>query len=360
VESEENNFWVPIDPRDARELGAMLLREDVFTASFPATTEEVYDPCTYLLQKQRFDVETRLLVDRNVVTRWMAISRGQEVQKEHRLAAAALAFAQCSKISVEPNISLYEFARTQGSVAAHEELLLFRRADEVHPGFWAEVALARSDTVPLPVSQPLGPNDLVVDFEMGLRRWNRNYILALQIARLELDAGEAESKMRQLLQWMYDEFLLGGPAIILGAMYLAPGARRRGLFKCLRSPDRSKAVHGIRNAAWDITLVSEFLRATEEQTGAEQLNLLVSFDKAVHRIARGALEGMNPRAKTPLLVKLWGERAGLDLAQEVERLYATANAPDRQLNRPAPADFIDSLIKSGEERILDWSPTDDV
>src|SRR5690606_15018166 len=156
------------------------------------------------------------------------------------------------------------------------------------------------------------------------------------------------------IRWMYDDFLLGGPAIMLSALLLAPGGKRARLFKNLRSKDRAKALQGVRNATWDLTLVSQFLSTIEAQETEGGLCVLVSFDKAVHRIARGVLGALRTAEETSPFITLWGEKAGQRIAEAVESAYRDHAASHRQLNRPAPENFVDELIERGEAAVLGW------
>jgi hypothetical protein len=288
--------------------------------------------------------------------------RGANPTADHRLAAAVLAFAQCAEIDVEPNIALYELAFTQGQDAAVDELLAFRLADHVHPGYWAEIALDRADAISeLPDGVPIRETDLTIDFTMKLRRWRRNYILALKIAELELRGGNSVDRMLEMLSWMYGDFLLGGPALALAAHYLAPNSSRKRLLKGLKSPNRERAIAGIRNAAWDLTLISEWAIRVEKQPNEARLVLLASFDQGVHRLARSVVDvdgtaiEVGERLRVNL-ISLWGDEAGTRLADAVSDCYASLENPDRQVNRQPPTDFIDRCIADGEAGVRAWRP----
>lgn len=358
--AEVFSYWVPIDPADLRALAETLRNRDVFTPTFSAPDVDHYDPAVYRDQSARFGTSTALLVDRNVFSRWIDIVRGVSPSADHRSAAAVLAFAQCAEIDVEPNIALYELAFTQGQDAAVDELVSFRLADHVHPGYWAEIALDRADVLGvLPDGVSLRETDLTIDFTMKLRRWRRNYVLALKIAELELRGGNSVDRLLEMLSWMYRDFLLGGPALALAAHYLAPNSSRKRLLKGLKSPDRERAIAGIRNAAWDLTLISEWAIRVGKQTSEARLVLLASFDQGLHRLARSVVdvEGASINIDERLrenLVSLWGEQAGKRLADAVSDCYASLENPDRQVNREPPADFIDGCIAHGEGLVRGW------
>lgn len=74
------------------------------------------------------------------------------------------------------------------------------------------------------------------------------------------------------------------PALILGIYYLTPKAQRSGLLKNLRSHRREKAL-GIRNAAWDITFLSEWILPISRQNSENTLTILCSLDRNLIRLA---------------------------------------------------------------------------
>ena len=281
------HYWLPIDPGDLPRVAELLRGADVFTPTFAAPEVDLYDPTVYRRELVHHATTTELRIDRNVLTRVLGLLDGSSPTEQHRLAAGILAFAQCAKIQVEPNLALYEVAHLQGHDAAVAELSAFRVADDVHPGWWADIALGREDH---PGDRPAdvrpGRHDHVVDSSMPLRRWRRNYVLCLKLAELELRGGNALQRFREFLQWSYDDFILGGPSIALAARVLAPNAPRGGLLKRIRADDRERALAGVRNAAWDLTIVSEWITDAESQPERRQLALLTSFDADVHWIAR--------------------------------------------------------------------------
>jgi len=356
------SYWVPIDPGDLRIIAAALREGDVFTPTFSTPDVDLYDPVVYRDQAARFDRSTALLVDRNVLTRWIDVVRGAYPSANHRLAAAVLAFAQCAEIDIEPNIALYELAFTQGQDAATHELMAFRLADHVHPGYWAEVALDRADAIgDLPEGFPERESDLAFDFTMRLRRWRRNYILALKIAELELRGGSAVDRLLELLSWMYKDFLLGGPALALAVHYLAPNSSRKRQLKGLKSRDRERAIAGVRNAAWDLTLISEWVHRVAQQESDARLVLLTSFDRGLHRLARSVVdvEGTSVDVEDRLranLMDLWGDEAGRRLLYAVSDCYGSLENPDRQVHRQPAPDFIDMWTAQGEAAVREWRP----
>lgn len=357
---ESRRFWVPVDPDLLRTAASSLRDAAVLTPSFDAEGINYYDPTIYLHARSVEGTGTTLLCDRNVFTRWIALVRGETPTREHRVAAAVMAFALCAQIDIEPAMALHECAAEYGNALARDELLLFRVGLGVHPGYWLDIALGVDEALGEPEEVHFLHDDATSDLALPLKRWRRNYVMALKLAELELEGGSAKARMQSYLEWMYTEFMLGGPAIALGALYLAPNASRRRLLKGLRSADREKAIAGIRNAAWDLSLVSHWLLGVAGQTESNELTILASFDRAVHTLARTVAEvdgGGNPM--TMCFCSLWGAAAGKHLAEMVEALYASRDSGQRRFNRPRDPDYVDHAIRTGELRIREWSATPD-
>lgn len=354
----------PLDPMMLGRIELLLQRQDPITPSFiPRSNAEVYRALTYRVEAAERSTKTVLLADRNLVTRWIGVVRGDALTPHHRTAAAVIVFAQCAAIEIEPNIALYEAAARAGSAAANEELAALRLADDLDSAAWASIACGETHAVHQLV-QPANSrsNESAVDFKVPLRRWRRNYVLALKAAELQLHGGKSAVLMARLLRWMHDEFLIGGPAVALAAHYFAPNANRKGLLKGLYSDDRKRALDGVRNAAWDLTLVGEWLARVGGQEARNELTLLASLDRHVHAIAR-LVTNASPDAESNVtgsdgvFVQLWGYRDGAKLGRMLDDLRAGADDPSRQVHRPVDPQFIDRLIEEGEERVRSWSGT---
>jgi hypothetical protein len=117
----------------------------------------------------------------------------------------------------------------------------------------------------------------------------------------------------------------------------------------------------VQNAAWDLSLLSEWIRRIQEQEEQNVLTLLCSFDKKVNEFAR-RLADSSPVSASPTAVianifeTLWGAPAGRRLTALVESYLSRANNPNRQINQPDEAGLIDDLISTGETLLRDWKP----
>ncbi len=138
--------------------------------------------------------------------------------------------------------------------------------------------------------------------------------------------------------------------------YFAPNSSKRGLLKGLRSNDRSKAIQGAKNAAWDITHLSDFVRRVEEGAAHGIRYIFATADKLLGEIAPkllvGSVNGLEPEIQSEMR-GLWGDRDSIKISQKfVELADLAQNHPTRR-NRQLP---IDELISSLEREIHLWTP----
>ncbi|ARS28306.1 hypothetical protein [Sphingomonas sp. KC8] len=139
-------------------------------------------------------------------------------------------------------------------------------------------------------------------------------------------------------------------------MFFSPFAAKAGLFKQLRSPDRQRALTGIRNAAWDVTYLSDLSRRAMTEPYETKRFLLATADRALAEIA-------------PLLFIDAEDMAGFEtaLAARVEPWWRgdaaavarfATDAMAEAESRPPPEgpegvdDYVGYLMGLGEQKIL--------
>ncbi|MCY9815421.1 hypothetical protein [Aeromonas caviae] len=340
------------------DIGDYLQQIDALVPDYPDPDSEVYFVGHYLGVQQLEGINTVLLPDRNVISRMARAAKGEPLDAHGRNAAAILAFAQCLDIEIEPSIAFHEMAFNEGNHSALEELGWFRVADNGNPHEWVAVGLGQLDrihTVGIPSAVEY------MDLAKPLKRWRRNYIVTLKMGELELNRElNAMQKVTALLEWMRDDFILAGPAAILAFLYFAPNSPpRKGLLKSLKSADRQAALAGAKNAAWDITYLSDFARrVTEENEIQQKRYIFTTFDKRLRDLARLVIGENEEMGKDGGLEKSFMRWWSAKDAKKIADLWASCLARTRHQewwaqynNRP---DYVGELIAQGESIILNW------
>jgi hypothetical protein len=118
-----------------------------------------------------------------------------------------------------------------------------------------------------------------------LRLYSFVYPLILKIGLIELEGGPMTQRLVRFLDWAYENWFFSAPVIAFAAICFSP-TTPRGILKHLRSSDRCLALKGLRNSAWDLTYVTEWLERLKSQDRCKCLYVLCSCDKTLRTVAR--------------------------------------------------------------------------
>lgn len=340
---------------DLCQIAEFLKKLDVFTPGYTSPGIGFYHPDGYIYAHHIENIRTVLLPDRNIVSRLAKIAQGELVDIHKQKAAAVLAFAQCLDIEIEPSIAFHELIPSQGNDLVLDELSWFRTADNGDVHEWIKIALGLKDRLPAGLPTPVD----AIDLTLPLRRWRRNYIAVLKIGELELSGKSHIEKILALLDWMYDDFILAGPAAMLACIYFAPNSPpRKNLLKQLRSQDRNKAIDGIKNAAWDVTHLSDFILKINNSLKDTEIKInyiFATLDEGLHTIANLLLENNNCADElATALGKWWPSNDAKKIAQTLYGNYQKARSPDWWTKQENSPNLISKFINNGEKTILTW------
>ncbi|WP_447953227.1 hypothetical protein [Sphingopyxis chilensis] len=349
-----------LDPRfpfdDVEAIGARLMATGALTPGFvpPAAGLLTVQAMLYASRIER--LPTVLLPDRNVVTRMARIARDGVVGREDpptRLALDLMAFCQAMDIDIEPGLAFHELAQVMGDEVANEELRWFRVADTGERAtYWIDLSVGRSDR--LPALAPNAPENLPLSD--APHRWRCNYAAVLTATALELDGALSPvERFGRLLDWMADEFILAGPAAMFCTKFLSPRAPRAGLVKGFRSPDRDRALAGVRNAAWDVTYLSELTRRAQPGSYAKARCIFASADRALTELAPLLLIDVEEasdylHALSERLEPWWGGDAGR-IAGMLMDAIAGVEGRDAPVAPLGVDDYVGFKIAEGERRV---------
>jgi hypothetical protein len=364
IEEEDWNLAFLLPPDfpldDVLKIVDLLAEADVCVPGYFPPAVGMYHPVGHFYERQMEGVETTLIPDRNVASRIAQLAQGITVRDDDqlRIAAALLAFAQCMDMEIEPAIAFHELAHKEGNDTAWCELAWFRAADNVSPVGMIDIALQRRDALTGIDKRPeVGSADLA----KPIKRWRRNYIIALKMAELEQLKVRPVDRVLSLFDWMRRDFIFGGPAALLASVYFAPKSPpKRHVFKNKNSVDREAAIAGVRNAAWDLTHLSDFVRrVNEEGRNGKRRYLFASFDRHLRQMAKlmfkFGTKCSPPDALSGALSEWWtrsdAERIVTSLLDHIEHVRSPEWKP-KTASRP---DFIDELISNGERRVREVS-----
>ena len=344
----------PLD--DVEAIGARLMATGALTPGFVPPAAGLFTVQAMLYAHRIERLPTVLLPDRNVVTRMARIARDGAVGREDpptRLALDLMAFCQAMDIGIEPGLAFHELAQAMGDEVANEELRWFRVADTGERATcWIDLAVGRSDR--LPALAPDAPEDLPLSHPP--HRWRCNYAAMLAATALELDGTLSPmERFGRLLDWMVDEFILAGPAAMFCTKFLSPRAPRAGLVKGFRSPNRDRALAGVRNAAWDVTYLSELTSRAQPGSYAKARCIFVSADRALAELAPLLLidveNASDYRHALAESLEPWWDGDAAAVAGMLLGAIAEVEGRDAPVAPQGVEDYVGLKIAEGERRV---------
>lgn len=336
-------------------LGSEIERSKLFTAGYIAPNVGLTNPAGLIFAKEYEGIDTWILPDRNLVSRIAKIAKLGTVGADQtsRNALVVMSFCKAMDLNFEPSIAYHELAHALGNQDAIDELSWFRGGDNHDTQEWLDLTLGRIPRLST-VTAVTGASPGNLAFP--LHRWKRNYAAVLKIATLELSALSPPEKSLALLDWMENKFVVAGPALMFAQRYFAPNSSKRGLLKGLRSADRTKAIQGAKNAAWDITHLSDFVKRVDEGVDQNIRYIFATADKLLGEIAPklliGNASGMQSEIQSEMR-GLWGERDSIHISGKVVELLELARNHPTRRDRQLP---VDEMISSLEREICLWGP----
>lgn len=355
TEREEERVWIPLNPDDVPTLESLLTEADPFVA-MTLDAENPYRLVDYLHNARHGEFEVRALLDRNLVSRVVGLTSGHSVNHEtaeagtYRLAAACMAFLITADVLIEPGIAMQEFAASDPTTAK-AQIRPWRVADHVHPQAYLDVALGRDRTLDQAARIDAwdlmsGCPDEAPPLETPLRHYRRHYAALAQIASLERTEAEPAEKLRRLIAWSRDVAFFDGLAIGFAIVFF--GRHRSGrMLKRVRSADGSRCLEGVRNAAWDLTYLSYWVKYAQEQKSS--IWLFVTGDRVLASLARVAIG--DQESAEDLFRDNWTRLEAAELLEEFASAWP-GESPAREEELGRRFERLDEITLEIEERIL--------
>jgi hypothetical protein len=306
-----------------------MLRKNSLLIPGNYKADDPYNLIDYLRTAHEKDCKFQVLFDRNLLTRLVYLAKGKRVPSDAasakvlQLSAACLAFCILAQILVEPNMSLYEYASSSSHEEAVSDYRYFQIADNVDPKYYIDIALGRVDRLPkkhlADLQHSFNFSSLEVaetDFERTLNLWKPNYLFVLKTACLLRSGLNPITAANALLQWEASEAFYNAAASLFCLAAISHKPPSGGMIKKIRSSSASELRRGIRNATWDICIISQWgkwIRQEEKIFWA-----LSSNDIALRTIAQALFIGVQESSASKIcefLNKHWGKHDGGQLAK---------------------------------------------
>lgn len=282
----------PIDIHDLALLEEMTSESNCIVSCIPEFRSGRW--LDFIDDQIQFGTEYYAHIDANFLARLMEFSNDKPTTKLERLTAATMCLAICANMKVNPTFATHEYAFS-GSLEPDDRLAYFYFLDNTHPQLLADLALGRIQTIQhkhLDRTAHFGKHKERIQF-FGLVHLPLLKLMEIQTNSPSVNGSEsrlASAKIKELMQWMFDDFLLVGSVIMLGHELWG----RRAIKSLISSPNSTepeKILRSVENAAWDLVLVlnwAEFENKRNPKDG-DPVNLIFTHDQALARIALASM-----------------------------------------------------------------------
>jgi len=250
-----------------------------------------YSIKSYLFQKHLHHHEIRAVFDRNIISELTNFARNSSnITNLTQKSLALLTFLQIALVNVEPGIAVSEYCATSYNPIPDEELFLFRKMDNLPTEYLLGLALGRNNCLDLSKTLYRGEREEVSrpDRSEDVHLWKVQYVFSLKLYLIANSYGNKFEKIRSFIYWMWEEYLSGAVAFAFMAIFFSEKYGK--MLKGVNSNNPEKAMHGIRNAAWDMATTHYWTNAVAKRKGNDPFCIFCTADNALKKVSKYIIE----------------------------------------------------------------------
>lgn len=349
---------LPFAHEDVIELELINRVADLIISPYDRSLLEPYSLEHYLKQKHVHKIKIHALLDRNITSELTKLARnGRPDTPSAKNVLSLLAFLQLADVDIEPGISLAEYSTTCLRPTPDNELFLFRKIDNLPTDYVIDLALSREYS--LDIEKTLYKDDIEsvapVKSAEDVHLWKMHYTFSLKMYLLANSESSRFEKINRFMYWAWKDFLMSSIAISYISVFFSQ--YYGGMLKGVNSNNMDKVLHGIRNAAWDMTTANYWSKSVAKRNGNEPFYIFCTADKALKEVTRNILDQTGLVDKKQHFNNLFGSYLTkreisklVDISYELEN---RKNDPQRNIVKfkCSPQYFEDCLKKIEEEVI---------
>ncbi|KZN46714.1 hypothetical protein [Pseudoalteromonas luteoviolacea] len=262
-----------------KKVESLLVDAKVLMNPYAIESEETYKLENYLLNPGQ---RVSCLLDRNIVSYLIDLAKGIQLSDNfeqsrcHRLAAGLQAFFNAAKITSEPGLSYHEYIERTSVKAADLDLSYFRSADNIDANYYLDICLNKISSIPKTIVPTFESGELIsFDESYRVKGFEFNIVVIKKALCIRAQCKNDYEAVVMLLDWMFEEYVFCAPGFYFMAIYFS----HKRIPKMLKS----QSVLDVRNAAWDLALLQQWISLANNDTG--QAWYLATMDKAIREVA---------------------------------------------------------------------------
>jgi hypothetical protein len=321
------------DVKDINPIEEIVRDNDSFVLS-PSSVDDKYDLMGYIVAVEHSGIELRALLDHNILIPVISLASGDPVPEDESLAkayilsSAVMAFLIICRFEIEQRIAIDEQLSSSTHSQTKRALHLSLVANNIRVKEWIDIALGRKknissseidDSEAIVASANYGndeANSRVID------AWKINYYFVLKAVEIWKSSNNNLNNACKYIHWMKEEWLFSHCPTIFAMIFFSPN-RYPKMIKNINSHSKQKLIHGIQNAAWDLTYIRGWSNSYQSSS-LDRLWLLCSNDIALRSITKMIFEG-SEQSENPELEQLQEYWSASD-AQRIFDVYNQVQA----------------------------------
>lgn len=307
-------------------------------------TEDFFDITLY--EDVNHNVTT--VIDRNLLIAAREVFDGRRIHSDrHKFFISLLAYAIFTNSIFDPTITVYEGGAIEGINPINDTLklriidnipldtvldLLYGRIKE-----FADTDISKAESITKPLKQEL----LDENYNRQLNLFKQNYPYILKATLLMRQPGlSLYRKIKYFFEWMMEEFITNAAAITF-VIYVFNYGR---LIKKYNTNDFEQLINAVKNATWDLTLISYLKEQAKENPN--RYYLLASLDKYLLEAAAYFLSPDETRIN-----ELYGNQSE-PVQKIIDKTNNICSSPGRKKLVQERMDKVDELIASLEKELM--------
>lgn len=276
----------PVLPEDIYKIEK--LNNSIRSIVSPFTEDEFdcYATKSYLFQSRGFDHNIYCILDSNITTEIAGLATVKDLAQEAaRNALILLTFLQLAEVDIDPSISISEYNTTSKSPDAIQRLHNFRLIDNLPPEHLVDIVLGRASQIDISLSRYNQQPHYFYPYEFAneVPHWEMYYTFALKIFLVANTNKTRKEKIKEFISWIWSDFLFSATAITFAFVFFSDSYGK--MLKGVKSKNIEKVMKGIKNATWDMSIVSYWSEKNVKRNVTEPHYIFCTKDKALREVA---------------------------------------------------------------------------
>jgi len=248
-------------------------------------TEDFFDITLYDVVNHNVTI----IIDRNLLIAARELFDKRKIENDrHKFYVSLLAYAIFTNSIFDPTITIYEGGVNE-SINPIDDTLKLRIIDNISLDTVLDLLYGNIDTFTdtllnsaKSLTKPLSPELLKENYNKQLDLFKQNYPYMLKAALLLRFPGlNLYRRIKYFFEWMMNEYVTNAAAITL---VIYSFYKSGGLIRDYNTTDPNKLIASIKNATWDLTIISYLKEQTKEEP--DRYFLLATIDKNLLEAAK--------------------------------------------------------------------------